>query len=123
MWAFADQGSYKMTIRRAKKNWKKAKKTADELKKIIKEQWNEDVLYDRFVTSILGQAVKKSEYVFVSDLFKEQYIGGAELSLQVLIDECSGTKTTINSASLTEKMIDFNKDATWVFGNIALFEI
>ncbi len=54
-WAFADQGSYKMTLRRTKKNWKKAKKTADELKEIIAEKFSNEALYSLFVSNIIDE--------------------------------------------------------------------
>lgn len=54
-WAYADQGSYKMTLRRTKKNWKKAKKTAEELKHIIEEKFSNEVLYSLFVSKIVDE--------------------------------------------------------------------
>ena len=47
-WAFADQGSYKMTLRKTYKNWEETKQTAEDLKLIIDEKFNDDVLYNRF---------------------------------------------------------------------------
>ena len=54
-WAYADQGSYKMVLRRTKKNWKKAKKTAEELKHIIEEKFSNEVLYSLFVSKIIDE--------------------------------------------------------------------
>lgn len=47
-WAFADQGSYKMTLRRTFKKWDKAKKTAVELKPLIEEKFSDEKLFERF---------------------------------------------------------------------------
>ena len=52
MWAFADQGSYKMKLRDAKKKWKKYKQRAVELQAIINEKFNDEKLYADFVESI-----------------------------------------------------------------------
>ena len=52
MWAFADQGSYKMTLRRVFKNWKKAKKTADELKVIVNDKFSDEKLFAGFIDAL-----------------------------------------------------------------------
>lgn len=119
MWAYADQGSYKMTLRKTYKQWKKAKKLANELKDIVNQKFSNESLYKRFVSNFGAATLEKKDFVFVSDLFKEQYIGGAELSLGAIIDDCKGSKFCINSSELNKKIIDFYKDSTWVFGNIA----
>tara|TARA_R110002072_G_scaffold19956_4_gene73417 strand:+ start:8875 stop:10110 length:1236 start_codon:yes stop_codon:yes gene_type:complete len=54
MWAYADQGSYKMTLRKTFKNWEKCNKTASELKEKIEENFSNTKLYKGFVDSILG---------------------------------------------------------------------
>ncbi len=47
-WAFADQGSYKMTLRRTFKKWDEAKKTADKLNPLIQEKFSDEKLYELF---------------------------------------------------------------------------
>mgnify|MGYP001178534241 FL=1 len=54
MWAYADQGSYKMTLRKTLKNIDKVKKTALELKDIIEENFSDEKLHKIFVDQILG---------------------------------------------------------------------
>lgn len=54
-WAFANQGSYKMVLRKTKKSWKKAKKTATELKKIVEEKFSNEKLYSLFVSNIIDE--------------------------------------------------------------------
>ena len=119
MWAFADQGSYKMTLRKTLNNLAKVKETALELKELVLEKFSDQALYDNFLKSFGIEPVEKTDFVFISDFFKNQYIGGAELSLDVLIDSCKGTKSSINSSGVNRSHLEVNKDSTWVFGNIA----
>jgi glycosyltransferase involved in cell wall biosynthesis len=53
-WAYADQGSYKMTLRKTHKTWHKAKETAEKLKRINEERFADSNLYKLFVDSVLG---------------------------------------------------------------------
>ena len=52
MWAFADQGSYKMTLRKTHKTWHKAKETAEKLKIILNEKFSDESLYKIFCEAI-----------------------------------------------------------------------
>ena len=52
MWAFADQGSYKMTLRKTLKNYKKVKQKAETLKTIIDDKFNEEKLYADFIEAL-----------------------------------------------------------------------
>jgi DNA repair ATPase RecN len=52
LWAYADQGSYKMTLRKTYKTWHKAKETAEKLKASINERFSDEVLYERFCDEI-----------------------------------------------------------------------
>jgi len=79
-----------------------------------------NVLEKMLVSLIPEKWLIKPDYVFVSDLFAEDYVGGAEMSLQTLFDTCpSDKKVKIRSAELTDQLIANNTDAKWVFGNIA----
>ena len=51
-WAYADQGSYKMTLRKTFKNWEKCKETATELAALIDDQFNEEKLFSGFCDAI-----------------------------------------------------------------------
>jgi glycosyltransferase involved in cell wall biosynthesis len=53
-WAYADQGSYKMTLRKTHKAWHKAKEAAEKLKRINDERFSDSNLYKLFVDSVLG---------------------------------------------------------------------
>ena len=88
----------------------------------LAERFSSEKMYDKFISSM---GFKKPNldvnYIFVSDMFKEQYIGGAELSLHTLVDSCPTDKTfeKINSSNITKSVIDNNLDSLFVFGNIA----
>lgn len=119
MWAYARESSYKRACREVLTKEKHFRNQAAMLQKHILSEFSEEKIYEQLLNS-LGVAPKvKTDYVFVSDAFADQYVGGAELSLQALIDTCPGTKTLLNSAKVSKEAVDFNKDATWIFGNIA----
>ena len=54
MWAYADQGSYKMALRKTFKNWDKLNDTAKELQSIVNEKFSNESLYKLFIDSFLG---------------------------------------------------------------------
>ena len=55
-WANADQGSYKMTLRKTLKNWSKIKERAEELSTIINEKFAEEKLFAGFCDAIYGES-------------------------------------------------------------------
>ena len=55
MWAFADQGSYKMILRKSLKNLEELEKTASELKDIIETKFSDEVLYSAFCNAICNE--------------------------------------------------------------------
>ena len=57
MWAYADQGSYKMALRKVRKNWKTRKNWATKLQALVEDKFNEEKLFAGFVTSIYGEQV------------------------------------------------------------------
>ena len=54
MWANADQGSYKMALRKAFKKHESMQKQANELKGIIEDKFSNEKLYKIFIDEILG---------------------------------------------------------------------
>jgi len=52
MWAFADQGSYKMTLRKTLKNLDKAKEQAKELQSLVNDKFSDEKLYELFCDAI-----------------------------------------------------------------------
>jgi len=61
MWAFADQGSYKMTLRDTRKNIRKAKATANKLQKILTDKFSDEKLYAEFCEQINSAINTKEE--------------------------------------------------------------
>lgn len=59
------------------------------------------------------------EIIFVADLFVDEYVGGAELTTQALIDSCPYTYHKYKASQLTPEIIENGKNLFWIFGNIA----
>jgi hypothetical protein len=60
---------------------------------------------------------KEVEYVFVADMFAEHYSGGAELTLDAIMEKCPGKFFKIRSQLVTEDLIEQGKDKKWILGN------
>ena len=58
-----------------------------------------------------------SEIVFVSDMFVDDYVGGAELTTQALIDACPFEYDKIHAKKLNMKHLEAGFEKHWVFGN------
>jgi glycosyltransferase involved in cell wall biosynthesis len=54
-WAYADQGSYKMNLRKTYKNWDSKKKLATELQKIINEKFSDEKLFKGFCDQLYDE--------------------------------------------------------------------
>ena len=120
MWCYPQEGSFKMQLRKIRNKYDKALKNAEILQSHILENFEQEKVYDRFVESFLGdEKMEATEYVFVSDVFHQQYVGGAELSLKTLIESCPGTATLVNCNMIDQEFVDFYKDSKWIFGNMA----
>lgn len=61
----------------------------------------------------------KFEYVFVSDFFVEQYVGGAELTSEALIQSAPGGVAKVLSSEIKQQTIEELSDKLWIFGNIS----
>jgi len=122
LWAFAREASYKRAIRAAMEKEIHSRAEAAALQKYIKEKFTKENQYKQFIQAMgITDTLEKVDYVFINDLFKEQYMGGAELSLQALMNSCPGTHIKFNSSVLSTNIIDTLKDSTWIFGNVAQF--
>ena len=121
MWCFPKEGSFKMKMRSMMENHGAMQKKATQLAEWLKKEWpGEDKIKEKFLLSFnLIEKLESAEYVFVSDFFNEQYSGGAEMSLQTIIDEGPGSVVKFNSSNLNKNIINFYKNSTWIFGNIA----
>jgi len=121
-WCFPKEGSFKMRLREVYKDYPRFKSQAEKLQAHLLENFSEESKHGEFVESVLGGSdlyTDDAQYIFVSDLFKEQYQGGAELSLQAIIDSCPTGLNRVNSNLVTREIIDRFKDKKWIFGNIA----
>ena len=64
MWAYADQGSYKMALRKAYKNYDKMKKVSIELQKHNEDKFSDEELFKLFCNQILDDV---TEVTFFGD--------------------------------------------------------
>tara|TARA_B100000073_G_scaffold300187_1_gene266482 strand:+ start:1088 stop:2695 length:1608 start_codon:yes stop_codon:yes gene_type:complete len=58
-------------------------------------------------------------FVFVSDLFVEDYVGGGELTTAAIIEASDIPIKTIRSNNLTRPIVDQYRDHHWIFGNFS----
>ncbi len=60
-----------------------------------------------------------TEIIFVADLFKEDYVGGAELTTDALIKSSPNKIFKLHSKDLTQDLIQQGFKKYWIFGNFA----
>lgn len=60
-----------------------------------------------------------TKVVFVSDLFVEDYVGGAELTSQALIDASPFEVFKLRSKDVSMQLLQSGADKFWIFGNFA----
>ena len=65
MWAFADQGSYKMTLRKTLKNLDKAKEQAKELQGLVNDKFSDEKLFEGFCDAIHSPSEEELEWMNV----------------------------------------------------------
>jgi hypothetical protein len=58
-----------------------------------------------------------TKIIVVSDMFVEDYVGGAELTTQALIDTCPLSLHKIKSRNLTIELLKQGQHCFWIFGN------
>ena len=63
MWANADQGSYKMALRKAFKGYDKMKPRAEELKTLVNNKFSDEKLFDLFCNNIWKPSKKEKEWL------------------------------------------------------------
>jgi len=64
-----------------------------------------------------------SQVIFVADLFKEQYTGGAELTTDALIQSSKFPVFCVNAKDVTMKTLESGHGKYWIFGNFAQFDV
>lgn len=62
-WAYADPGSYKMSLRSVYKKWDKAKTRAEELKTIVLDKFSDDTLFDGFCHAVYGKVINVDDWL------------------------------------------------------------
>ena len=55
--------------------------------------------------------------IFVADLYKKDYGGGAELTTDAIVQDCPYEYKTLYSSELTKEIINQYKNSFWIFGN------
>jgi len=75
----------------------------------------DEALFSKPAVSVL--VPREAEVIFVSDAYPEHLIGGAELTLQALIDTAPVRVHKILASQLTIEHLKQGVDKHWVFGN------
>jgi glycosyltransferase involved in cell wall biosynthesis len=77
-----------------------------------------------------GQSAKQppqipitSKVIFVSDMFQLDYVGGAELTSQALIDSSPYEVFNLHSRDVTMELLQAGAERFWIFGNFAELNI
>ena len=124
MWCYANERDFKDKIRKVFSNYGMYKSWATTLGEHLRVELSLKNILDKMLKTLIPEKwLVRPDYVFVSDLFAEDYVGGAELSLETLIKKCPSDKVAkVRSSQLTESLIESNKEAKWVFGNTAQME-
>jgi len=60
-----------------------------------------------------------AKVIFVSDMFVEDYVGGAELTSEALIRSCPIQVFKLHSRDVSMKLLEDGVDRFWIFGNFA----
>lgn len=60
-----------------------------------------------------------TKFVFVSDMFVKDYIGGAELTTQSIIDSCPEKYHLLHSKEVTMELLSKGQNMFWIFGNFS----
>ena len=56
-------------------------------------------------------------FIFVSDLFLSDYVGGGELTTDAIIKGTKVPVNTVHSSQITKEIVDDHRDRHWIFGN------
>tara|TARA_Y100000310_G_scaffold157146_1_gene156541 strand:- start:791 stop:2872 length:2082 start_codon:yes stop_codon:yes gene_type:complete len=124
MWCYPKEQSYKSKIRNVHNDYPRYQSLTKKLKKHLEENFSEEKIYKQFAESVYGKELKRNaKYIFVSDLFADQYLGGAELSLEALAAASSEENIKINSKEVNETIVKLYSNKTWVLGNYTGLEV
>tara|TARA_R110000824_G_scaffold84170_3_gene210116 strand:- start:7214 stop:9295 length:2082 start_codon:yes stop_codon:yes gene_type:complete len=118
LWAYPKHQASRAAMRECYKEYNRFESQAKKLQKHIIGTFTEERQYAKFVEAAgLISELPEVDYVFVNDVFANEYIGGAELSLQTLIDSCEAPSIQIKSSQVDERVVEVYKDKVWVFAN------
>ena len=121
MWCYPSEKDFKSKIRKVYSQNGMYKAWARTLSEHLKTNLSLNNILTKMLSTLIPEKwLVKPEYLFVSDMFVEDYVGGAELSLETLVNSCPSSKVLkVKSSDLTKQLISSNKNAKWIFGNIA----
>ena len=119
MWCFPNKVDFKKKLRAMHQNNGMYKSWAKILKDNILKNHSEEAIKKRMVEAVLpSNLVHEPDYIFVSDMFAGQYSGGAELSLQTVMQSSPSKHVgAVNSELLNEDIFKMHKSKKWIFGN------
>lgn len=66
---------------------------------------------------------KVAKAVFVSDLFEKDYVGGAELTSEAIIEKAPFPVFRVHSSALTIPMLEANVDKHWIICNFTQMDV
>lgn len=69
------------------------------------------------------QLPEAAKIIFVSDMFINEYVGGAELTSQALIDSAPYPVYKLKSKDVTMELLEQGRDKFWIFGNFASMDL
>ena len=121
MWCYPNASDFKRKLRNVFRDNGMYKSWARKLKKTIIKNHDIKKIKEQMLEALLPTGMlKEPEYIYVSDMFASQYAGGAELSLQALIEKSPDKSVgAVNAKLLNSDIIKKHKKAKWVFGNIS----
>ena len=64
-WAYPVQGSFKLMLKRMKKNWKKHSKKAMELQSLVNEKYTEETMYRLFCEQVYNPEGQSEDTVIL----------------------------------------------------------
>jgi glycosyltransferase involved in cell wall biosynthesis len=118
MWCFPQEWNAKKAMREVYKNHTSLKSKAKKLQKYVIKEFSKENQFKKMVDTVSPNNQElKLDYVFVADAFANQYLGGAELSLQALIEKAPGSNLLLNANVVDADTVENYKDKKWIFGN------
>ena len=72
-----------------------------------------------FKTQLDIDTTTEAEIIFVADMFTDDYVGGAELTTQALMDSSQFSVHKIKSRDLTIQHLEDGHEKYWIFGNFS----